>query len=267
MSQRSVGRGMVQRGLVGFALCVAAVASIAARPAAPGLTYRIRMVSTPPEIPGMPPQPQMVIVGHGSSAGGLTRLDLDSIPAGAPFVPGDYMLTLDSGRMVVVSPSTKTYSEGIPGMSAMPPEIMAQASFTNVSANLESLGAGEPMQGYPTQKFRLTTQYGLAIMGQFLNTNTTQEIWLAQLPASVVTPFDGAIPASMANGPMKELFEKSTAARKGLGNGTALKTVVTSSITGPMNVTTGSTVELLDIRLGDVDAAAFRIPDGFTKKP
>ena len=151
-------------------------------------------------------------------------------------------------------------------MSALPPDLLASASFTNVSVTTEKLGAGEQMQGYPTEKVRMTVTYALSIMGQSLNTMTTIEMWVAQLPAAVITPFDGTVPRSLMDGPMKELAEKTNAARKTLGTGTPLKTVTTASITGPMSITTVNTVELLDVKVGDVDPAMFKVPDGFTKK-
>lgn len=264
-------RASQRRGLLAFALVAGAAASVAARPFAPGISYNLRMVIIPPEIPGMPAQGEMVIAAHGWAAGNRTRLDLDSVPAviqsTGGMMAGDYILTLDSGRVVVVSPTSKTYSEGPPGMGGLPPELLAQAVFTNVSVNVEDLGVGDAMQGFPTHRYRVTTQYGLAIMGQSLNTSTVQEVWTAQLPAAIHTPFDGSIPQSMAGGSMKELYDKTVVARSKLGTGTAIKSVTTSSITGPMNVTTVQTLEMSNIKQVNVDDAQLKVPDGFTKKP
>lgn len=254
-----------RRGLLLFSLALAATASIAARPPAPGLTYRVRMVVTPPEIPGMPPQSATVITGKGVSIGTQSRLDIDTVSGQIPLTVGDYMLTLDSGKMFMVSPSSKSFSEGLPGMAALPPEVLAQASVTNVNVTTEKLGAGETMQGFPTEKVRMTVTYSLAIMGTAMNTMTTAEMWVAKLPANVSTPFDGALPKELSQGPMKELAEKSMAARKTI-EGTPLKTITTSQISGPMTVTTVTTLELLDVKQGDVDPSLLKVPDGFTKK-
>lgn len=254
------------RAILAVALCFTSAATIAARPIAPGVTYRMRIVSTPPDMPGMPMSPS-VIVGHGSTMGSLSRFDIDSVSGQMiPMTVGDYMLMLDSGRMVSITPSSKTYTEGNPVMNALPPEIMAQAQFSNVNVTTEKLGAGEVMQGFPTEKFRVTTTYVLSIMGQSLNTMTTSEMWVAQLPGTVTTAFDGTLPKSMSDGAWKELYDKTNASRKALGTGTSLKTVTTSQITGPMSVTTTNTVEMLDVKTGDIDPALFRIPEGFTKK-
>ena len=261
-------RGSSRRGLLAFALCVAGAASIAARPfaPAPGLTYRVRMVMTPPEIPGMPPMGPTIISGRGVSIASQSRLDIDSVTGQLPLAIGDYILSLDSNRTVVVSPSTKSYSEGIPGMAGLSPELLAQASVTNVNVTTEKLGAGETIQGYATEKVRMTVTYSLALMGLAMNTMTVMEMSMAQLPASVLTPFDGNMPKEMSTGPMKELADKMAAARKALGTATALKTTTTSSLTGPMNVTTSTTLELLDLKTGEVDPAMLKVPEGFTKK-
>jgi hypothetical protein len=259
-------RVVSRRGIVFFSLALASAASIAARPAAPGLTYRVRMVVTPPEIPGMPPQSPTVITGRGASVGTQSRLDIDSVQGQVPLAIGDYMLTLDSGKTFMVNPASKTYTEGMPGMASLPPEILAQASVTNVNVTTERLGAGERMQGFATEKVRMTVTYSLAIMGQAMNTMTTAEMWVAKLPAAVATPFDGSLPKQMTEGPMKELAEKAMAARKSI-DGTPIKTITTAQITGPMSITTVTTVELLDIKQGDVDAAMLKVPEGFTKRP
>ena len=73
--------------------------------------------------------------------------------------------------------------------ASLPPEILAQASVTNVNVTTERLGAGERMQGFATEKVRMTVTYSLAIMGQAMNTMTTAEMWVAKLPAAVATSF------------------------------------------------------------------------------
>jgi len=204
-------------------------------------------------------------VGHGASIGTQSRMDIDSLQGQIPLSVGDFMLTLDSGRTVVVSPSTKSYSEGMPGMAAMPPEVLAQASITNVNVTTEKLGPGEMMQGFATEKVRMTVTYTLAIMGTALNTMTTADMWIAQLPASVTTPFDGSLPKELTEGPMKELGEKTMAARKAI-KGAPIKTVTTSTITGPMTFSTVTTLELVDLKTGEVDPSVLKVPDGYTKK-
>jgi hypothetical protein len=262
-------RPVSRRGIVLFSCLLVSAAAIAARPAAPGVTYRVRIGMTPPDKPGMQ-MAEMTLVGHGSAIGGQSRIDVDSVSGQLPMAVGDYMLTLDSGRLVTVNPASKTYSDGASSMMALSPQMLAQASVTNVSVTTEKLGAGETIQGHPTEKVRLTTTYTLNLMGQAMNTMNVSEMSMAQLPSAVATPFDGNLPQELLDGPMKELGEKMIAARKALGTATALKTVNTSTLSSPMlpqNFTTVMTVELLDLAPGDVDPAALKIPEGYTRKP
>jgi hypothetical protein len=258
-----------RRAITLFAVALAGAVTVAALPPAPGVTYRIRMVTTPPDMPGMT-MGQTVIVGHGLAIGALNRLDIDTVTGQIPIAVGDFMLTLDSNRMVSVNPASKSYTEGVPGLTSLPPELLAQASVTNVNVTTEKLGAGEVIQGFATEKVRMTITYALGIMGQQMNTMSTVELSVAQLPATVSTPFDGTPPKEMMQGPMKELAEKTLAARNSLGKGTPLKTVTTTQITIPMmgqTLTTTTTVEILDVKATDVDPALLKIPEGFTKKP
>jgi hypothetical protein len=262
----STFRRASRRGIVVFsAIAVAA----AARPAAPGLTYRVRISMTPPDMPGMPMSP-MSIVGHGMAIGGLSRVDIDSVSGQMSAINvGDYMLTLDSGRLVTVTPSAQSYSDGAGSMMALPPQLLSQASISNVNVTTEKLGAGEPMQGYAIEKVRVTTTYALNIMGQTMNSMNVSEMSMAQLPASVTTPFDGSMPKELLEGPMKELGEKMMAARKALGTLTALKSVNTVTMSSPMlpqALSTVMTIELLDVKPGEVDPAFLKIPEGYVKK-
>jgi hypothetical protein len=252
--------------VVVFSLFVAAAASVAARPPAQGVSSRVRMVITPPDMPGMAMSP-MTVVGHGVSIGSQSRLEIDSVSGQMPLAVGDYILTLDSGRTVVVNPATKSYTEGFAGLMSIPPEILSQASIGNVNVTTENLGAGEAMYGFATEKARMTMTYSMTIMGTGINNMTVAEMWLTQLPANVSTPFDGNLPKELSEGVFKELADKLNAARKQFGTKTALKTVTTSSVTGPMNATTNTSVELLDVKVGDVDASLLKVPEGFTKKP
>jgi hypothetical protein len=258
-----------RRGIAFFSLALTAAVAIAARPAAPGVTYRLRMVMTPPDMPGLQ-MAQVVLVGRGAAIGAQSRLDIDSVSGNAPMAIGDYMLTLDSGRILTVNPVSKTYSDAASAMVALPPQMLAQASITNVNVTTEKLGAGEAIQGYATEKVRMTTTYILNIMGQSMNAMNVSELWMSKLPSAIATPFDGNMPKELLEGPMKELGEKMLAARQALGTATSLKTVNTSTMTAPMfpqPITTVMTVELLDVKTGEVDPAVLRIPEGFTKRP
>jgi hypothetical protein len=263
---KSVRNRLVQR-LTTFAALSLAVCLIGARPFTPGLTYKVRMTMTMPPMPGMNAG-DLIIVGHGVAANGRSRIDIDSGGGGpmAPFGPGDYILSLDSGRTVIVMPATKSYIDGFTMGGGMPPEIMAQASLSGVSVNVEKLGAGETIDGRATEKFRLTSQYTLSIMGNSIGMGSEAEILTAQLPTKISNAFGGGLPKAMATGPFSELYTKMLDAQKQMP-GTALRVNNVMTITGPMSMNMSQTMQILDVKNADIDEKQFQVPDGFTARP
>jgi hypothetical protein len=237
---------------------------------APGVTYRMRSELVPPDMPGMASQGPAILIGHGSALKGLNRFEFDTVSGALQqvFSAGDYMLVLDSGKMLSVSPSSKSYTEGNPAMNAIPAGLLQQATISGVAVNVEKLGPADTIQGYPTQKYRITTQYTMGIMGQSLSANGTQEIWMAQLPSNITTPFSGGMPKEMMTGAMQEIGTQTAAAWKTIGDGTMLKMVSNQAMNaGGMALNTTQTIELSDIKVGEVDPVVFKIPDGYTKRP
>jgi hypothetical protein len=250
------------------AMFAAAVGTIGAKPFAPGMSYRISVTTSMPAMPGMNPG-DMVIAGHGVSLASRSRVDLDTVQSAQPLPigSGDYILMLDSGRVVAVFPTTKTYLDGFSmAMGSMPPEVMAQASLSNVSVTVEKLGAGDTIEGRPTDRYRMAAQYTLAIMGQSMTIANESEISAAQLTATVNTPFSGSLPKSMSTGPFAELYTKVVEAQKQVG-GTPIKVTTTTSISGPMTMSLTQTMRITDIKPTDVDEKLFQIPDGYAPRP
>jgi hypothetical protein len=267
-AQRS--RRVVRRRLLALSLLVAAVGSLGATPFTSGITYKLRFVINMPAMPGMNGG-DIVVVTHGASTDGRTRLDVDSVDAGAammgPFQAGDYFLMLDSGRTVLVQPATKSYIDGFStAMGSLPPELMASAVVSNVVVKVEKLGAGEAIEGRPTERSRLSVQYTMQIMGQSMNFDNESEISSAQLPVTIRNPFSGDLPKAMATGPFAELYAKATGAVKEL-TGTPLKISASTAISGATNVTLTQTMAVTDVKPADVDAKLLEIPAGFVAKP
>jgi hypothetical protein len=258
-----------RRRLAELFVVAAAVGMLGAKPFSPGLTFKIRLTMGMPAMPGMNGG-DLVVVGHGVAAGGLSRLDVDSAPAGptmGAFGPGDYFLMLDSGRVVAVSPATKTYLDGFStAMGSMPPDMMAQASVTNVVVNVEKLGAGDAVEGHPTDKYRISSQYTMGIMGQSINFASEYEILTAQLPVHIITPFSGSLPKTLATGPFADLYTKISEAQKKV-SGTTVRVSSSTGISGPMSMTMTQNVQLSDLKTADVDDKVFQVPEGFTAKP
>jgi hypothetical protein len=257
-----------RRRALTVAMFVATAGAIGAKPFTPGMSYRISLVTSMPSMPGMNAG-DMVITGRGISVGSRSRVDMDTVRSGQPLPlsPGDYILMLDSGRVVAVNPLAKTYIDGFSlAVGSLPPEVMAQASLSNVSVTVEKLGAGDQIEGRPTDRYRMTAQYTLSIMGQTMTMANESQISAAQLAAPVTTPFSGGLPKSMASGSFAELYTKMIEAQKQVG-GTPVKVTTTTSISGPMTMSLSQTMQITDIKPTDVDEKLFQIPDGYTPRP
>jgi hypothetical protein len=250
--------------LAAFALPVFLVG---AHPFTPGVTYKMRMVMSMPQMPGM--SGDMIIVGHGIATNNHSRLDVDSGGGGpmAPFSAGDFLLTLDSGRVLLVNPATKTYVDGFTmGGGGLPPEIMAQASISGVVVNIEKLGAGDTIEGRPTQKYRMTSQYTVNIMGNSVSIGGEAEMLTAELPTKINSPFGGGMPKSMSTGPFAELYNKMLDATKQV-SGSVVRVNNVMSINGPMSMNMTQTMQLTDVKAADIDEKQLQVPDGYTARP
>jgi hypothetical protein len=270
MSLKWTGQRVVRRMLTLVTLGVI-VSSVGARPPATGISYKIRFMMAMPSMPGMPPMGDIVIVGHGVAIGSHSRLDIDSMQGGSqqqsPFGPGDYLLALDSGRVLAVSPATKTYVDGF-SMSggALPANVMAMASISDVAVNVQSLGAGDTTEGRPTTRYKLTSQYVMQVMGTAVNMSNESDILTAQLPVTLNMPLSGSLPKSMATGPFADLFTKMSDAQKQI-SGAPIRVNTNINIAGPMTMSMTQSWQLTDVRPVDVDEKALQIPEGYTVKP
>jgi hypothetical protein len=247
------------------------VCSVGARPFASGISYKVRFTTAMPSVPGMPPMGDIVLIGHGIAIGSRSRLDIDSMQGGlqqqSPFGPGDYVLALDSGRVLAVSPATKTYVDdfSISG-GALPPNVLAMASISDVAVNIQSLGAGDTTEGRPTARYKLTAQYVMQIMGTAVNMSNESDILTAQLPSTLNMPLSGSLPRSMATGPFAELFTKMSDAQKQI-SGTPIRMNTVINIAGPMTMSMNQSMQITEVKAVDVDEKALQIPEGYTAKP
>jgi hypothetical protein len=171
----------------------------------------------------------------------------------------DVIVRLDTQKVVSIDNKKKTYTEmtfeeiqnlAQATTASMPPEALAQMKKMGMGggtgeATVTSLGAGEPIAGYATQKYHISMS-PLEI-----------DIWAAP---DVVTPaqyFD-AMKALMPANPMMDLRKMFEEFKK--IKGTALKTVTNMKMMG-MNSTT--TMEVTSVDKTPVPASAFDVPAGY----
>ena len=163
----------------------------------------------------------------------------------------DVIVRLDTQKVVSIDNKKKTYTEmtfeeiqnlAQATTASMPPEALAQMKKMGMGggtgeATVTSLGAGEPIAGYATQKYHISMS-----------------------PLEIDTPaqyFD-AMKALMPANPMMDLRKMFEEFKK--IKGTALKTVTNMKMMG-MNSTT--TMEVTSVDKTPVPASAFDVPAGY----
>src|ERR1044071_7698436 len=112
---------IVRAALVGVLAFSAADAQrgVAAAPAPlKGVSYRLRMTTRLPDLMQQMGNAAPAFLVKVKSSGKNARFEFDSMPQGTPIPPGDYMLFLESGRTIHVSPKEKLYDEATNGFGA-----------------------------------------------------------------------------------------------------------------------------------------------------
>src|ERR1700737_3962862 len=141
-------------------LCAGAVSSLAAstvgRAPRPG---KVATLKVSREIAKGPPD---TIKFRGTFVGGAGRLNI--IGAAEHFPPGAYILVSDtSGAALMVLPGEKAY--WVMGAGARLGGIVEadtpEGTITDLTVTLDSLGPGEVIEGRPTRRYRLTSQFNL----------------------------------------------------------------------------------------------------------
>jgi hypothetical protein len=135
-------------------------------------------------------------------------------------------------------------------------------SITDVTVNFEPLGPGESMLGMSTTRYRVTQDYKIAMKVAFMNRNSTEHIvqdyWMADEKAGFANPF--ARMGSMrpvGGGAFAELMTKTADAMARMGRGIPIKTVTTTTSTSDKGekTTNVATMEVTELKAGDVDDA------------
>lgn len=114
--------------------------------------------------------------------------------------------------------------------------FLNQIQMLNVEFKLEKLGAGDAIDGHPTQHYRVTTDYRIVWGDQAFPAHAVTEIWTTPLPTNVPNPFEPFIVADQsADGPLIEYALKLRAIHAQI-EGTPIKVVTTTTLTGVKDV-------------------------------
>jgi hypothetical protein len=266
-------RSGIALAIAGSALTLAAAAP---RAFSPGYTYRMRISGQVTE-PNGKTKDYVALSGRAmvTSKGGRLDIEEASKERGAMADKGGYIL-YDPTSMMIVNPKEKqilkfTFADLEKGMSALAANVPGmRLSITDVAVHFEKLGDGEPILGMATTKYRITQDYKIAMKVAFMNRNSTehivQEYWMADEKAGFANPF--ARMGSMrpvGGGAFAELMTKSAEATAKMGRGIPVKTVTTTTSTSDKGekTTNVSTMELTELKEGDVDDALLVPPSDY----
>jgi hypothetical protein len=118
------------------------------------------------------------------------------------------------------------------GRGGMGQGFLSQLELLEVNFKLEKLGAGDAIDGRPTQHYRVTTDYRVLWGDQTFPAHAVTEIWTAQLPTPIPNPFEPLIVADQStDGPLIEYALKLRAIRAQV-EGTPIKVTTNTVLSG-----------------------------------
>jgi len=107
--------------------------------------------------------------------------------------------------------------------------FLSQLQLLDVNFKIEKLGAGDAIEGHPTQHYRITSDYRVVWGDQPFPAHAVTEIWTTSLPTEIPNPFEPLIVADQStDGPLIEYALKLRAIRAQL-EGTPIKVVTTTT--------------------------------------
>jgi hypothetical protein len=158
--------------------------------------------------------------------------------------------------------------------------LLDQLELLGVNFKLEKLGAGETLDGKPTQHYRITTDYRVLWGDQGFPAHAVTEVWTTPLSTEIPNPFEPLVVADRStDGPLIEYALKLRAIRAQI-EGTPIKVVTTTTFTDIGDVvglrayvgndqdnpnpklTVVQQTQITNIAPADVDPKLFVIPDG-----
>jgi hypothetical protein len=202
--------------------------------------------------------------GTGIASEGKVRIDLDKAEfTPDKLAPGDFLLASTSSPVYVARKSSKKVE---PLTASFHDQLLSMATnfgIADISApRVQSLGAGESIEGRATQRYRITGGYGMK--GEGMTASVSVDVWTVKLPEKVVNPFlnfgtvapDGA--SAKFEKPLGEAFRKI--------EGFPVKAIVTTGVTAQgLLFELVQTTAITDLKQGKVDVAKLVMPpQGFS---
>jgi hypothetical protein len=108
--------------------------------------------------------------------------------------------------------------------------FLSQVDLLDVTFKLEKLGAGDPIDGKPTQHVRITADYRILWGDQSLPAHAVTDMFTMMTPTTIPNPFEPLVVADQStDGPLVEYALKLRAIRRQL-EGTPVKVTTTTTI-------------------------------------
>jgi hypothetical protein len=252
-------------------------------PRSPGLTFTIRTTSTADTEEGKASTPPSTRVQFLDGVLRFDAEDSDAQRSQSPYGKGFYWLVNTNERsMTAVMPARRQYLQVTFDSSAgiLLQAMAASTVITDIEVSGTALGSGGVVNGYATKRYRITTSYAEAPSdeseGRRRRLRSVEEFWVTDALKDVPDPMEaftrafggkGAIPSGAGIGSVNELMQKRGDAQRKLFQGLPIKTVATTKETDADGQETEytSTMEIIDLKRIDLDPAAFRVPEGYTK--
>jgi hypothetical protein len=253
-----------------------AFTAIAGALGAQGFSYDMSTTATGPDRTGAVATRNMM-AAHGQFASGNSRIDVtQSMAPGGMMGQGTYMITNGpKGTVTSVDPAKQQYTVidiGELGKTANDMQSalggMAKIEIADIKVDVQDLGAGEPLDGYATYKYRITQAYtmNMVVMGRTMSTPTqsVSDVWVAPQLDGLMDP--SARPPVVATGPMAELTKQLTVAYAKIRKGLMLKRVSTmESGDGARKHTTTMTTTITNVKKSAISPSVFEVPASYTK--
>jgi hypothetical protein len=264
-----------RRATLAAGVVVAASVALGARPLAivDGVTFQYRVSSSRKDAKGAP---SASYVSSVRMAGGNVRMDyLDGTNPmagkdGYMVIRGDderlAMVNVKEKQVMVLDAATLGS-----GMGAMLNSPMLKLSFKDQSFSYEDLGAGETILGSTTHKFRLRQKYTMEMRVMGIRRSSTEESVTDHWIASSVKGIDDKAMrrwskafgsgVKVTNPALAQQMEKFLKESRG---GMALRSVIVATHSdGKKTETDTTTMEVVDVKAANHDAAIFSWPDGY----
>jgi hypothetical protein len=260
---------------IGF-IGVSSAATTSRTAAVPGMTFRLKV--TLRDVSSSGRTSTRTLLGRGVFAAGHGRVDIDSTEGQGPVRKGDFFIIQDTLHTLWARPADmrvrrmdaplvnplEGISEKLAGSTGLPSDL--KVGFDTVSLD-------ENINGMPARHFRITADATYPIGNRQIEQKVMVEQWLAKIPVHIVNPFGSRIRGlpelPTTNGDYRAFLNTLAAANRVFGEAVTLRTVTTTNYNygGGMQQDYYQTVEILDIKQGDVDEKLFTLPDEFRRKP